>query len=419
MVAPVPRRPLGVRAGHRPPRGLLVALVTVLLLRGLQLLAMTVASPAQLASGGRTTDGTPFDYYVFEPSPAGAGLDHLLANWDGQWYQRIATIGYPQAAEVSSANDAWASAFPPGFPVVTRGVMEVSGLPFVWAALVVTTVCALLAVVLLHGMLRDHVGDRLAATAAVGTALLPGSPVLVAAYSEALALVLVLAALRLLLAHRYALSSVAVLALSLTRPVAVAFLAVVVVHAVLRRRREGRLAPSAWVGLVLAGVVSAVSPWVWPKLAAALYGVPDLTQFVGASRTDQIASSLFSGYLGTAWSAGGAGVLVLFLLVLAVVLGGTSWLALRLGWPAEPVVWGLAYLGMVLVATPVTPGFVRYLVLAAPLVTALVAAPLARPGRLRGVVFALLVLTCLASQWLWVRYLFVLDPAPALYPWAP
>lgn len=403
----------------RPGRGLLVALVAVLVLRGLQLVALAVASSAQLASGPRTQDGTPFDYYVFEPSPAGAGLEHVLANWDGQWYQRIATIGYPQAADVTSANDAWASAFPPGFPLVTRVVTEVTGLPFAWAGFVVSTVCSLLAVVLLHGLLRPRAGERVAAAAAVGTALLPGSPVLGVAYSEALALVLVLLALRLLLAHRYLPCSLAVLALALTRPVAVAFLAVVVVHAVLRLRREGRLAAPAWAGLAVAAAISAVSPWVWPKLAAALYGVPDLTQFVGASRTDQIASSLFSGYVGTAWSLGGPGVLALFVVVVGAALGGTSLLALRLGWPVEVIVWGVAYLGMVLVATPVTPGFVRYLVLAAPFLTVLLAAPAARPGRWRTMVLAGLVVGCLLAQWFWVRYLFVLDPAPALYPWAP
>ncbi len=412
----------GPGAGRwRPSRGLLVALALVLATRALQLLAIALAAPAQLASGPRTVDGTPFDYYVFEPSPAGAGLGHLLANWDGQWYQRIATIGYPQAADVQSANDAWASAFPPAFPLAARGVMEVTGLPFAWSALVVSTLAALVATALLHGMLRGRVANEaVAVAAAAGTALLPSSPVLVAAYSEALALALLLAALRLLLAHRYVLSAMAVLALSLTRPVAVAFLAVVLVHAVLRWRTGPRpVGGRQWAGMALVGVVSAASPWVWPKLAAALYGVPDLTQFVGASRTDQIASSLFSGYFGTAWSVGGPGVLVLFVLVVLLLLGGTALLALRRGWPVELVVWGVAYLGMVLVATPVTPGFLRYLVLAAPLLTVLVAAPLRRPGRGRVLLLTLGLALCLWTQWLWIRYLFVLDPAPALYPWAP
>ena len=81
--------------------------------------------------------------------------------------------------------------------------------------------------------------------------------------------------------------------------------------------------------------------------------------------------------------------------------------------------WGAAYVAMVILVTPTTPGFLRYLVLAAPLIVVLIAAPLARPSPGKTILLVVLVGAGLWGQWLWIRYLFILDPAPYLGPWAP
>ena len=371
--------------------------------------------------GPPTPDGTPFAYYVFRESPPRAPLAQVLANWDGQWYERIATIGYPRASDVASANDAWASAFPPGFPLVARGLTAVTGLSFGWAALLLDTVAVLVAVALMFSLVRAATGsERVAAAAAVGLSLLPGSPVLGVAYSEALALALVLAALRLTVTRHYVGAAVALLALAFTRPIAVAFLAVIAAHALLRLRAQGwRMGLRDAAGMGLVALVAAASPWLWPTLAAALYGVPDLTRFVGSSRTDHITSSLGSGYLGVAL-AGGALLLVPFLVGVALLLGGPALVALRRRFPPEVVVWGVAYTGMVLVVTPITPGLLRYLVLAGPLYAVLFTVPVdTRRPALRRALLGGLVVVMLLAQWAWLRYLFVLDPAPAVFPWAP
>src|SRR5665811_213613 len=60
--------------------------------------------------------------YQFTAHPASPGYLALITNWDGQWYERIATLGYhlpAVGAGASVANDAlWTYNFLPGFPVV-------------------------------------------------------------------------------------------------------------------------------------------------------------------------------------------------------------------------------------------------------------------------------------------------------------
>jgi hypothetical protein len=46
--------------------------------------------------------------------------------------------------------------------------------------------------------------------------------------------------------------------------------------------------------------------------------------------------------------------------------------------------------------------------------------PLVWANRSAGLVtFAVLTAAALWTQWFWIRYLYILDPAPALLPWPP
>ena len=392
-----------------------------LAIRCLQMGALKVASGAQAATGPTIANGNPHQYFVYMHATASPGLGSVLGNWDGQWYMRIADVGYARADQVQSANDAWVSAFPPGFPMLARATMWVTGLPFTWAAFVLNTVLTLIAAVLLYEVLRSSgLATRVAVVAGIGVSLLPSSPVLMTAYSEALALALVLLALRLLLVHRYLLVSAAIVGLAFTRPVAIAFVPVVLVHAAMRWQAGRKSVPlSEWAGMGVVVVVSALSPWVWPWAAARLYGVPNGVQAVGSGRTGQIISQFSWGYLGSAWAASGLRGLTLVLLCALVLIGVPTLLGLQIGWPGELLAWGAAYVAMVILVTPTTPGFLRYLVLAAPLIVVLIAAPLARPSPGKTILLVVLVGAGLWGQWLWIRYLFILDPAPYLGPWAP
>lgn len=169
--------------------------------------------------------------------------------WDASWYREIAEHGYPQGlprgADGAVVQNAWA--FFPLFPALARAAMTVTGLSWqvvapclalllsVAAALVVHQ--AVVAALDAHGGTRAGRHDRwlpLAVVAVVG--LSAAAPVLQAAYTESLALLTLAGALIMLVRRRYVAAVPLVLALGLTRAVALALVVPVVTHAVLRLR---------------------------------------------------------------------------------------------------------------------------------------------------------------------------------------
>src|SRR5690348_312046 len=82
---------------HR--RVVVVLSLGYLAIRLLNLLELWMASQTQQPTGSPNPLGAPTTYFVHTETPASPGLSGVLANWDGQWYERIATDGYPTAAE--------------------------------------------------------------------------------------------------------------------------------------------------------------------------------------------------------------------------------------------------------------------------------------------------------------------------------
>jgi hypothetical protein len=108
----------------------------------------------------------------------------------------------------------------------------------------------------------------------------------------------------------------------------------------------------------------------------------------------------------------------LLVLVTGLVLVVAGLGVRRLGLPPELVLWGATYVLFVLTVTPLHPAVVRYLLLATPLL-AVVPVYAAATRRTVGVMAALALITVgLSLQWVWIRYLYILDPAPALLPFA-
>ena len=81
-------------------------------------------------------------------------------------------------------------AFYPGFPFLTRGVMQVTDTGFATAASLVDLVCGLVAAIAMAGCSRRGSRDTAALAVVAVWAALPVAPSLQLAYSEALALAL-------------------------------------------------------------------------------------------------------------------------------------------------------------------------------------------------------------------------------------
>ena len=414
------------RSSRRRWTVVLVLTLGYLALRLLNLWELWLASSAQSASGPPNPDGNPSEYFVDVATPASPGLAGVLANWDGQWYERIATQGYASLDEPHSANDAWTWAFPPLFPLLVRAVMTLTGLGFPVAALALNLVLGGAATALLYAILRLRLAVPLAIAGALSMNTFVSAPLFVLAYSEPTALVFVLLTLWFTIKRRYLGALVCTVLLAFTRPVAIPLAAVFAVHWLMLRRSHSRneVRRGSQVLLATCTLVSLVSPWIWNGIAALLSSQAGTGAQEGPLSGTARASSMIQvfdfGWIGGMWRASGATGVLVVLLPLGAVLGGAVVAARRLRYPVEMLVWGVAYIAFVVLVTPPTPGLLRYLLLAAPLLVALQVVPLTWRHRVVGVA-AVTAITgaALWSQWLWIRYLYILDPAPALLPWPP
>jgi hypothetical protein len=338
-------------------------------------------------------------YFVAHPSAASPGYVGVLANWDGQWYWRIAEHGY-SAPLSSGGHSEWA--FSPLFPGAARALMELSGLGFPVAAAALATLCSYGGVLLTHRLLAERAGDRAALTACLLLCVSMASPTLQIAYTEGPALLCVTAAIWLLRRRRYLLTAGVVCALALTRPVVLPLVVVVGVHLVARFRAGAQRPELLRGGALLLASIAAVG--AWPAVVAATHG--RLTAF-----TD----------IQDAWRLEGVGSFGFFSVALDV--GGWAWLGvavaataaflttlLRAGrdrWTPEVRTWAVVYPFYLVSVAPAATSLFRFLLLAFPLFC--VVPRSVRPGVRITFVLGLTV-AGLLLQWYWVANFLIVGP---------
>jgi Gpi18-like mannosyltransferase len=140
-----------------------------------------------------------------------AGLDGLITHrsfgaelslFDGQWYLRVASHGYPaQALHAKST-----LGFLPLYPLAIRGLAGVRSWPPVAAALLISFTGGLAAAVLVRRLAAIWWGEATARRAVLLFCLFPGSVVFSMVYSECLTLPLVLGCLLALRSQRWLVS---------------------------------------------------------------------------------------------------------------------------------------------------------------------------------------------------------------------
>jgi hypothetical protein len=317
-------------------------------------------------------------------NPAGVGhLDPTIADviglWDSTWYETVATQGYPVPLPADPASgkltySAWA--FYPLFPFMVKGLMAL-GIPFTAAAVALNVVLGALGAVLIwalfrHGLrARPQPGrERLALVAACLWCFYPATGVMLKAYTEPLAVVLVAASLLYLMRRQYAVVTLLAVPLGFTRGVAPAMGCAALIHLVVRIREERAAGQTPLGGHRLSAalmlVVTGLSGLAWPVVVGVVSGIPTAFFDVQAAWGQNPGSGPFVLWLEWAWeSRGFAGVAVL------VALCG-SYIALILGrhgrWlPVEVRVWAVAYpLYLFAVLRPITSMW-RFLLLDFPI----------------------------------------------------
>ena len=378
------------------------ALATFAATWSISAIVLAVAGRHQQATGQFASDD-PWTYYVFRALPDAPGFFGVVTNWDGQWHQRIATLGYlPSDADpYGFAERAWA--FPPAYPLTVGFVSDVLQVSVPVAAWLVSTVCAALAMVLLAHLTQPRLGTfgSLALVAITGCYIT--APLLQSAYAESMALLFLLWTLRELDRRRYVLALLPLLLLAFTRLITPPLAAVAVVHLVVRMRSNepvplrDRIVLTAYAALALAG------PFLWSFVAGLAQG----SGVVSRAATSVAASHL--GWFDILWSI--SPWVVLVPAVLSVWFIRLAWNERdRLG--TDLATWAAVYPVFVLAATPPTPGFFRYFMFAFPFGVAAVGRRGARPER-RLIGVLAMCLGMLVLQYLWVRYSFVVDPDPS------
>lgn len=368
--------------------------------------------------------------------------------WDASWYREIAEVGYPDGlprgwgGRVSQS--AWA--FFPLFPAMVRGVMVLTGGPWQVVAPTLALVLGTAAALAVHLVLAAAVARGpwagtdvgrwlpLAGVAVLG--LLGAAPVLQAAYTESLALLVLAAVLWCLVERQYLMAAVLLPVLGLTRAVALPVVVAVLAHAV-ARYREGRAAgaggvgpdgagvpdgaapgdavaladarprPGEWVAMALLAATAVASGLLWPAIVGLSTGTLDAYTRVQSAWRGRGEVVPLLPWLDVAQYFAGPGWALALTVVGALAVALVTSRALR---SLGPELWGwtAGYLGYLAVAIePGTP-LVRFLLLAFP-VAPVLALPALRARRWRTALAALLVVAAL-SQVAWVATVWRLVP---------
>jgi hypothetical protein len=340
---------------------------------------------------------------------------HVIANWDGQWYRAIAAHGYP--SHVASVHgeltqNAWA--FYPAYPALVRVVM-VTGVSFGFAASVVSLTCGAAAMCLLYRLLMGRCGRFVAALTVLALCCSPAAPILQVAYTESLALLLIMTSLWALDRRRYGVLALAGVGLALTRPIAPALIVVVLVQLVVRWRARGS---EPWAdgerrGLVGAAVAIALGTLVWPVVTGVALGRWDAyTQTQRAWAT--VAGNRSDSWLGSLLHGAPAGRWVVVLLVIGLLVVA-AWRASS--WTVGIRAWTVAYPLLILAVTPPTASVIRFSVLAGAVWWP--APDAARRVTSKGprlMIVGAVAVVGFFLQWWWLRTYFVIDPSSHGHP---
>ena len=112
-------------------------------------------------------------------------------------------------------------AFYPLFPYLARGAMAVTGLDFPVVASTIALLCGFAAAVLMGLLLRDRIGDPAAYLVVALWASFPASVTLQLAYTESLAMLLLVAYLYALSREWWLVATMVAVLVELSRPIAV------------------------------------------------------------------------------------------------------------------------------------------------------------------------------------------------------
>ncbi|MBS41769.1 MAG: hypothetical protein CMH83_01085 [Nocardioides sp.] len=387
---------------------------------GLLYLGLRAVSWVLLALAAR--DQEPFAGVTAPGTQPGEDVD-LRLSWDAQWYDRIATEGYPGDLPVDEAGEVQQNpwAFYPLFPALSRAVLLLGHTSFDVAGPLVALLAGLGAAVVMARLLRNAlpagVGQGPVLGAVAVWAAAPASPVLQMAYSESVGMLLLVLVLWALVRERWGWAGAAALVLGLARPIALPLVVVVVTAALVRVRRAGGVAAvpvrERWA-LLWTLAATGASGALWPVVAAGGAGRVDAyTATMASWRGDDAIDPLTPWVDTVTWAVEyhrpefvvpALGMVVPLLLSLALLVPRVA-----PGLDVRLRVWAAAYALYLLAVVDGHSSVVRYLVPLFPLAVVLVGAhreAVSRWWRWRTAVWIVAGVVAQAG-WIWWLVVFV------------
>lgn len=342
-------------------------------------------------------------YHVASPTPANPDYWTATTQWDGQWYRSVVQDGYPvplpHGADGVVERSTWA--FYPAYPMLVRGLMVLTRMPFEVVAPLTSTVAGAIAICLLYRLLLETGGTFVARATVAGLCTYAAAPVFQVAYPESLALLLVLSCLLLARRGRWRWFAVAAVALALTRPLAAPLGAAVALSGLVRWPGSTDPRPDGPTRrpLVLAGFGAMALTGLWPGIAGLSTGQWDAYFATSRAWTPGL-GTVFPGVVVWWENAGVSGIILLIALVAPLLA-----LPLRRGaaaWGDGLRGWMFAYTGYLLATTVPGPSHVRYYALVA--VWPFVERVPPQQRHRRFVTVGVAVVGGILAQVLWLRY---------------
>lgn len=376
------------------------------LTRFINFVMISVSARTQIA----LTHSYPGDsgYLVHSPSPAAPGYLTAITNWDGQWYLRIIEHGYDLTAVASEAQFARTFTLrPPLFPMIIRAVMGATGLGFGGAVTLVNLIAGSVTVLLLYRLIEPTAGRFVAGSAVALMCSFVSAPVLQLAYSDGLALMLIVLAMLLIARRRYWLALLAVLALSMTRHVTPPLAVVLAAHALtrFRNRQDSPIGRGEITAMTAVFVASIAGLFAWSTMVRLWLGTTSAESGRGAVASIGQAGFAWFGQGYSRFGLAGVGLLVTLLLLLV----GLAYSPGTRNWGPETKAWLWAYPAFLMVGTSMHTGQLRYFLANFPLMLLILRSPPPHASpKTRMVIVILACLVGLGLQWLWIDHALII-----------
>lgn len=382
--------------------------------------------PLAIFAASRIVESVLFGYLLRKQHdayiPAGGGplrswghpvtLLEGLTNWDGAWYRKIAEHGYPSHLPMLHGQVRESTlAFYPLFPGLARAVMSV-GFSFELSAFLVSVVCGALACCVLFRIVSEHASPFTASMSVLGLMFAPMAPIFEAAYTESLALLLLLLALAALGRRRYGWFAFFTLLTAFARPMSLPLALVCAVMWFLRwrRRADEPFELRERVAMGAAAIWAAASFGFWPLVVGMRTGVLDAYFQTQDAWLHASGSKTWQSWLQQAIHLRTSMAVVVTVGVLVACLGLVVQRGAR-AWGCELRAWTVAYPLYILGTARPTTSMFRYLLLTVtPFWPVPTVSERAQSPWSRAALVTVVVVVGLTLQVFWINAYFVIWP---------